>query len=112
MVLGARRNVARSFSRERGDPAPLRRSLFPQETTEGTARAAPADVTAAQAALGGTAPLTAAANPLSACNVTDVYSNQSYCRSHHTDRTSYLSWSDNLSIVRDVPPLSGGGNAR
>lgn len=56
MVLGARRSVARSFSREPGDPSPLRRALFPQETTEGTARAGPADMTAAQAALGGTAP--------------------------------------------------------
>lgn len=56
MVLGARGSEARSFSREPGDRSPLRRSLFPQETTEGTARAAPADVTAAQAALGGTAP--------------------------------------------------------
>lgn len=56
VVLGARGSAARSFSREPGDPAPLRKSLFPQETTEGTARAGPADVTAAQAVLGGTAP--------------------------------------------------------
>lgn len=56
MVLGAHRSVARSLSRETGDRSPLRRPLFPQETTEGTASAAPADVTAAQAALGGAAP--------------------------------------------------------
>lgn len=100
MVLGARGSVARSFSREPGDRSPLRRSFFPQETTEGTARAGPADVTAAQAALGGTAPLAATANRLSACNVTDAHRNQSYSRSHHIGPASYVSWSRNLSIVR------------
>lgn len=112
MVLGARRSVARSFSREPGDPSPLMRSLFPQETTEGTASAGPADVTAAQGCSGRDRPLAATANPLSTCNVTDAHLNQSYRRSHHIDPTFYLSWSDNLSTVRAVPPLSGGGSAR